>query len=66
MLQDKKRQNITEIDFINGAIIKKADQLGVSACLNKLIVEYVKMPHCPFFLKQQISSSEEFTPSPNN
>ena len=66
MLQDKKRQNITEIDFINGAIIKRADVLGVSAHLNRLITEYVKMPYCPFFLKQKIPPLEEFTPSPNN
>jgi len=37
MLQDILNQKFTEIDFINGAIVKEAERLGISAPVNKTL-----------------------------
>lgn len=42
MLQDVREERETEIDYINGAIAKKGDELGISTPLNKLLVKLVK------------------------
>jgi len=42
MLQDVERGKKTEIDFINGAIIKKAEELGMDTPYNKALFSLVK------------------------
>ncbi|MBI9106966.1 MAG: 2-dehydropantoate 2-reductase [Spirochaetales bacterium] len=42
MLQDFDRGSITEIDFINNAIVREADRLGVAVPINKTIAALVK------------------------
>ncbi len=42
MLQDRLNLRDTEIDFINGAIVKKADQLGLNCPINLTLLRLVK------------------------
>jgi len=42
MLQDVERGKKTEIDFINGAIIKKAEELGIDTPYKKVLFSLVK------------------------
>jgi len=42
MLQDVLRNKRTEIDFINGAIVRLGQELGIAVPANKLLVDLVK------------------------
>jgi len=42
MLQDVLRKKRTEIDFINGVIVRLGQELGISVPTNKLLVDLVK------------------------
>jgi len=42
MLQDVLRKKRTEIDFINGVIVRQAQELGIPAPVNSLLVDLVK------------------------
>lgn len=42
MLQDVLRKKRTEIDFINGVIVRQAQELGIPAPVNALLVDLVK------------------------
>jgi 2-dehydropantoate 2-reductase len=42
MLQDVMRSAPTEIDAINGAIVRAGDQVGVSTPINKMLWQLVK------------------------
>ncbi|WP_457550717.1 ketopantoate reductase family protein [Archaeoglobus sp.] len=42
MLQDVERGKKTEIDFINGAIVKKAEELGIDTPYNKALLSLIK------------------------
>ena len=43
MLQDVTRHKMTEIDVINGAIVREAKALGVEAPINKMLTSLVKV-----------------------
>lgn len=42
MLQDVLRKKRTEIDFINGVIIRQAQELGIASPVNSILVDLVK------------------------
>jgi len=42
MLQDVLKKRRTEIDFINGVIVRQAQELGIAATVNSLLVDLVK------------------------
>jgi|Deesub1362B_J571_1020462.scaffolds.fasta_scaffold00539_3 2-dehydropantoate 2-reductase len=42
MLQDIENKKRTEIDFINGEIVRRAEKLGLEAPINKILVNLVK------------------------
>ena len=42
MLQDMENKRPTEIDYINGALIKKEEALGVPTPANKIMLSLVK------------------------
>lgn len=42
MLQDVLREKRTEIDFINGVIVRQAQELGIPVPVNSLLVDLVK------------------------
>ena len=42
MLQDVLKKKRTEIDFINGVILRQAQELGIPAPVNSILVELVK------------------------
>ena len=42
MLQDVERGKRTEIDFINGAIVRKAEELGLEAPYNRALMLLIK------------------------
>jgi 2-dehydropantoate 2-reductase len=42
MLQDVLRKKRTEIDFINGVIVRQAQELGIPAPVNSVLVDLVK------------------------
>ncbi len=42
MLQDALRHRRTEIDFINGVIVRQAQELGISVPVNSLLVDLIK------------------------
>ena len=42
MLQDVLRKKRTEIDFINGVIVRQAQELGIPAPVNSILVDLVK------------------------
>ena len=42
MLQDARRKRPTEIDSINGALLKKADEAGIKAPVNRELVRQVR------------------------
>lgn len=42
MLQDVLRRKRTEIDFINGVIVRQAQELGIPAAVNSILVDLVK------------------------
>ena len=43
MLQDRRHGKPTEIDFLNGAVVRVAEQFGVLCVANKVIYHLVKM-----------------------
>lgn len=43
MLQDRRNKRLTEIDKINGIVVKKAEKYGIAAPCNRLIVDII---HC--------------------
>jgi len=43
MLQDVLRKKRTEIDFINGVIVRQAQELGIPVPVNSLLVDLVKI-----------------------
>ena len=42
MLQDVRHGNLTEIDYINGAIVREGKCLGVETPLNCLLTRLIK------------------------
>ncbi|RLF16892.1 MAG: 2-dehydropantoate 2-reductase, partial [Thermoprotei archaeon] len=42
MLQDLERKKRTEVDYINGAIVRSAQQVGMEAPLNEALTKLVK------------------------
>ena len=42
MLADILSKKKTEIDYLNGAIVRQADSLGLRAPVNELLVDIVK------------------------
>jgi 2-dehydropantoate 2-reductase len=42
MLQDVMRRKRTEIDFINGVIVRLGQELGIAVPVNTMLVELVK------------------------
>jgi len=50
MLQDALRKKRTEIDYINGVIVRQAQELGVPAPVNSLLVELVKTIEASYHL----------------
>jgi len=42
MLQDVLAKRQTEVDFMNGAIVKSGEQIGVPTPLNKAVLELIK------------------------
>ena len=42
MLQDVEAGRRTEIDVINGAVVKAADELGVEVPINRALMQLVK------------------------
>ena len=42
MLQDVRRGSLTEIDYINGAIVREGERLGVETPLNHLLTRLIK------------------------
>ena len=48
MLQDVRKKNRTEIDFINGVIVRQAQELGIAAPVNSLLLDLVKTVEASF------------------
>ena len=48
MLQDFDNERITEIDFINGAVVAEADRLGLPAPVNRTVTRLVKAVEARF------------------
>jgi 2-dehydropantoate 2-reductase len=42
MLQDVLRKKRTEIDFLNGVIVRQAQELGIQSPVNSMLVDLVK------------------------
>lgn len=42
MLQDVRRGSLTEVDYINGAIVREGERRGINTPLNRLLVRLVK------------------------
>jgi 2-dehydropantoate 2-reductase len=42
MLQDFDRRRPTEIDFINGAILREAEALGIEAPVNRTVTRLIQ------------------------
>ncbi len=42
MLQDVLRGSPTEIDVINGAIVREASALGLQAPVNQMLTQFIK------------------------
>jgi 2-dehydropantoate 2-reductase len=42
MLQDILKKKRTEIDFINGVIVRQAQELGIPATVNSVLLDLVK------------------------
>ncbi|MDD5236095.1 MAG: 2-dehydropantoate 2-reductase [Candidatus Omnitrophica bacterium] len=51
MLQDVLRKKSTEIDFINGVIVRQAEDLGMPATVNSVLVNLVKAIESSYDLK---------------
>jgi len=51
MLQDVLRKKRTEIDFINGFIVRQAQELGISAPVNSILVDLVKTIEASYKLR---------------
>ena len=43
MLQDFDKGRKTEIDFINGAVVREADKLGISVPVNRTVTNLIRM-----------------------
>lgn len=48
MLQDILRKKRTEIDFINGVIVRQAQELGIPVPVNTILVELIKTIEASF------------------
>ncbi len=53
MLQDVLRKKRTEIDFINGVIVRQAQGLGIAAPVNIMLVDLVKTIEASYDLRVQ-------------
>ncbi len=53
MLQDVLRKKRTEIDFINGVIVRQAQGLGIAAPVNTMLVDLVKTIEASYDLRVQ-------------
>ncbi len=53
MLQDVLRKKRTEIDFINGVIVRQAQGLGISVPVNTMLVDLVKTIESSYDLRLQ-------------
>ena len=42
MLQSLDKGSVTEIDFINGAVVREGDRLGVPTPVNRTLVACIK------------------------
>jgi 2-dehydropantoate 2-reductase len=42
MLQDVLRKKRTEVDFINGVIVRLGQELGISVPTNRLLLDLIK------------------------
>lgn len=51
MLQDVLRRKRTEIDFINGVIVRHAQELGIPASVNSILVDLVKTIEASYNLR---------------
>lgn len=51
MLQDVLRRKRTEVDFINGVIVRQAQELGIPVPVNSLLVDLVKTIEASYNLK---------------
>jgi len=51
MLQDVIKKKRTEIDFINGVIVRQAQELGIPSPVNSLLVDLVKTIEASYNLK---------------
>lgn len=51
MLQDVLRRKRTEIDFINGVIVRHAQELGIPAAVNSILVDLVKTIEASYNLR---------------
>jgi len=60
MWEDLERGRVTEVDYINGELVKLADRLGTSAPLNRKIVELIRQaehgaaPFAPAALRKAV------------
>lgn len=54
MLQDIERGRRTEIDFINGAIVRKASEIGIDVPYNRVLMSIVKALERINLVKRQI------------
>mgnify|MGYP001350131744 CR=1 FL=1 len=57
MLQDVLRKRHTEIDFINGVIVRQAQELGIAAPVNSLLTDLVKTIEASYDLRNEESGS---------
>jgi 2-dehydropantoate 2-reductase len=53
MLQDVLRKKRTEIDFINGVIVRQAQGLGIAVPVNTMLVDLVKTIEASYDLRAQ-------------
>jgi len=51
MLQDVLKKKKTEIDFINGAIVKEGERLGISTPINAILTDLVKTIESSYHLQ---------------
>jgi 2-dehydropantoate 2-reductase len=51
MLQDVFKKKRTEIDFINGVIVRQGQELGIATPVNSLLTDLVKTIEASYDLK---------------